>query len=72
MTFDVAERHTETPIATPWFTVDEAASYLRAGRRLVYAEVSRGRLKAARVSARGQLRFHRSWLDAYLDACVTA
>jgi excisionase family DNA binding protein len=72
MRSDASERHTETPIATPWFTVDEAASYLRTGRRLVYAEVSRGRLKAARVGARRQLRFHRAWLDAYLDACVTA
>ena len=72
MTHEIAERHTETPLATPWFTVDEAANYLRTGRRLVYAEVSRKRLKAARVGARGQLRFHRNWLDAYLDSCATA
>jgi hypothetical protein len=39
MTSDVAEGHLETPIATPWFTVDEAASYLRTGRRLVEDQI---------------------------------
>jgi excisionase family DNA binding protein len=70
MTHIEAERHNETPNDSPWYDVEEAAHYIKAGRRMVYAEVSRGKLRAARIGARGQLRFHRSWLDGYLSGCA--
>ena len=71
MAHNEAERPNQAPTETPWFDVEEAARYIRTGRRMIYAEVHRGKLKAARVGARRTLRFHRSWLDSYLDSCAT-
>lgn len=53
---------------SPWRVTAEAASYLRKGPKFVRGEVKAGRLRAARVGGRGDLVFHVSWLDAYLEA----
>jgi excisionase family DNA binding protein len=58
--------------ASPWLNVREAAEYARCGRRLIYSAVEGGRLRAARIDGRRALRFHRSWLDAWLEASVKA
>jgi excisionase family DNA binding protein len=56
---------------TPWRTVAEAAARAQTGTRLIYREVKAGRLKAARVGGRRELRFRDEWIDAFLEATVT-
>lgn len=56
--------------ATPWLRIQDAASYARCGRKLLYREIAAGRLRAARVGGRRELRLRREWLDAWLEATV--
>jgi excisionase family DNA binding protein len=51
-----------------WLTVTEAADHVRVGARTIYGEVRAGRLRAARVGGRRELRFRTAWLDAWLEA----
>jgi excisionase family DNA binding protein len=60
-----------TPIPTPWMTVSEAAERARTGSKLIYKEVRAGRLQAARVGGRRELRFLVEWIDAWLAAATT-
>ncbi len=59
-----------TPIHE-WLTVAEAARYAKCGKRLIYHEVRRGKLRAARMGGRRELRFLGSWIDAWLLATST-
>ena len=54
--------------APVWLTVKQAAARAQVGARLVYREVRAGRLRAARIGARRDLRFAPSWVDAWLEA----
>jgi excisionase family DNA binding protein len=54
--------------ATPWLTVIEAAERARCGPKLIYREVAAGRLRAARVGGRRELRLRPEWIDQWLDA----
>jgi excisionase family DNA binding protein len=56
---------TKTP--SPWFTVAEAAQRARCGVKTVYREVQAGRLRAARIGGRRELRLRPEWVDAWLD-----
>jgi excisionase family DNA binding protein len=56
----------QTP--TPWRTVSEAAARAQTGTRLIYREAKAGRLKAARVGGRRELRFRDAWIDAWLES----
>lgn len=51
---------------TPWLTVKEAADRAKCGIKLIYREVTAGRLQATRVSGRRTLRFLPEWIDAWL------
>jgi excisionase family DNA binding protein len=51
-----------------WLTVTEAAARARCGVRVVYRAVHRGKLRAARISDRGDLRFRPEWIDTWIDA----
>ena len=55
-----------------WFTVDEAAKYLRISRRTVYKLVKDGRLPVYTVGAERHRRFRREDLDAALRPAGTA
>ncbi len=57
--------------AGPWLTGREAAQRARVGVKLIYREVAAGRLRAARVGGRRDLRFLPSWVDAWLEASST-
>jgi excisionase family DNA binding protein len=57
---------------TPWLTVKQAAERAQVGPRLIYREVRAGRLKAARVGGRRELRFLPAWVDAWLESSATA
>ena len=52
---------------TPWFTVKEAAARAKCGVKTLYREVRAGRLKAARVGGRRELRFRLEWIDEWLE-----
>lgn len=46
-----------------WYTIDEAANYLRVSRRTMYQLIKERQLKAYRVGARGHKRFRHEELD---------
>ena len=56
---------------SPWLTVKEAAARARCGVKTVYREVRAGRLRAARVGGRRELRFLTEWVDEWLIAHCT-
>lgn len=55
-------------IASPWLTVKEAAARARCGRKTIYGEVRAGRLRAATIGNRRDLRILAEWVDAWLTA----
>jgi excisionase family DNA binding protein len=68
---------TESPqqssaVQSPWLTVDEAKDYMKVSAKQVYREIAAGRLRAARVGGRRQIRLRVQWLDAYLESCAIA
>ena len=69
-TADLAPRGSETAIPTTptWWTVKEAAGRARCGPKLIYREVTAGRLRAVRVGGGRSLRFKAEWIDAWLEA----
>ena len=57
--------------AVVWLTTEQAAARAQVGPKLVYREVKAGRLRAARVGGRRDLRFLASWIDEWLTRCAT-
>ncbi len=53
-------------IASPWLTVAEAAERARCGVKTIYREVRAGRLRAARIGGRRELRLLPEWIDEWL------
>jgi excisionase family DNA binding protein len=49
-----------------WHTVDEAAQHARCGKRSIYLGVQQGKLRAARLGGRRELRFLTEWIDEWL------
>ena len=58
-------------LATPWLTAFEAAERSKVGLKTVYREVKAGRLRAARVGGRRELRLLPEWVDAWLESTST-
>ena len=56
---------------TPWLTVKEAAERARCGVKVIYREVRVGRLAAARVGGRRELRLLAEWVDEWLRRMAT-
>ena len=54
-----------------WITVDQATEQARCGKRSIYLAVQQGKLRAARLGGRRELRFLREWIDAWLLATST-
>lgn len=59
------------PTDTPWYTVAQASCVPQCQPKLLYREIQAGRLRAARIGARRDLRIHRDWLDEWLVASAT-
>ena len=53
---------------SPWLTVTEACTVAKCGPKLLYREVKAGRLRAARIGDRRDIRIHREWIDQWLAA----
>ena len=53
---------------TPWRTVKGAAERAQAGVKTIYKEIHAGRLRAARIGNRRDIRIHVDWIDAWLEA----
>ena len=54
--------------ASPWLTVDEAATRAQCGKRMLYREGQARRLRAVKVGGRRTLRLRAEWVDAWLEA----
>lgn len=54
-----------------WLTVLQAAERAQTGAKLIYREVKAGRLKAARIGGRRELRFKPEWVDFWLEQAAT-
>ena len=52
---------------SPWRTAKQAAGRAKVGLKLIYYEVKAGRLRAARVGGRRELRFLDEWVDEWLE-----
>jgi excisionase family DNA binding protein len=57
----------ESASSSPWLTAEEARQYIKSGVKIVYREVAAGRLRAARIGGRRDLRFRKEWLDEWLE-----
>ena len=51
---------------SPWRKVPEVARRARTGTKFIYAEIRKGRLRAARLGHRGDLRIHDDWVEDWL------
>lgn len=57
--------------SSPWLDAGQGAAYARVSRKLLYRAVRTGRLRAARVGGRRQVRLRREWLDAFIEEHAT-
>jgi excisionase family DNA binding protein len=64
-------QHNKTVERSPWLTVEEAAQRARCGIKTIYREVRAGRLRAARVGGRRELRLLPAWVDEWLMQSTT-
>jgi excisionase family DNA binding protein len=56
---------------SPWLKVRDAAARARCGVKVIYREVNAGRLRAARIGGRRELRVREDWLDQWLTSSAT-
>jgi excisionase family DNA binding protein len=57
-------------VSTSWLTVREAAQHARCGSKVIYRAVRAGKLKAAVVGGRRELRFLPEFVDEWLLATL--
>ncbi len=55
----------------PWLTAKAVAAHLGLSLNTVYRDIRAGRMRAARVGGRREVRIRRSWADAALEATST-
>ena len=67
MATDIEQQHQQSVNASPWLTAERAAERIGCGVKLVYREVSAGRLRAARIGGRRELRLRAEWIDDFLE-----
>jgi excisionase family DNA binding protein len=53
---------------SPWLTIKESCPRAKCSPKLLYREIKAGRLRAARIGNRRDLRIHRDWIDQWLEA----
>ena len=60
-----------TSAPSEWLTIKQARQIAQCGPKLLYREIKAGRLRAARIGGRRDLRVHRNWINAWLEASST-
>ena len=60
------EQGSGTVAVSPWLTIREAAGRAKCGERSIYNATRSGKLRAARLGGRRELRFLPEWVDAWL------
>jgi excisionase family DNA binding protein len=60
------------PAELLWLTMSDVTARVRCGRKIIYRAVAAGKLRAAVINARGDLRFRHEWVDAWLDGLAQA
>lgn len=53
-----------------WLTVEESRRKAKCGPKLIYREIKAGRLRAARLGLRRDIRIHEDWIDQWLERCA--
>lgn len=57
---------------SPWLVIKEASAIAKCGPKILYSEIRKNRLRAARLGGRsGAIRIHRAWLDEWLERSAT-
>lgn len=56
---------------TDWRTVKQACKIAQCGPKQLYREIAAGRLRAARIGGRRDLRIHKRWIDEWLETAAT-
>jgi excisionase family DNA binding protein len=59
------------PKIEPWLTVKQMAEYSQFSVQTIYGEIRAGRLRAARIGGRREIRGRHKWCDEWLEACAT-
>lgn len=59
------------PESSPWLTATQAAARAQVGVRIIYKAVRAGRLRAAKLGDRNDLRIHSQWVDAWIAQAAT-
>jgi excisionase family DNA binding protein len=54
-----------------WLTIEQARVIPQCGAKLLRREIKAGRLRAARLGLRRDIRIHRDWLQEWLQKCAT-
>jgi excisionase family DNA binding protein len=52
---------------SPWLTIEEARRIAKCGPKLLYREIKAGRLRAARLGGRRDIRVHVDWISDWLE-----
>jgi excisionase family DNA binding protein len=55
---------------SPWMDARRGASYARVSRKLLYRAIRGGKLKAARVGGRREVRLRKEWLDQFIESQI--
>jgi hypothetical protein len=67
VTRDIEQQEQSGVNASPWKTAGGAAQHAHCGVKVIYREVAAGRLRAARIGGRRELRFRVEWVDERLE-----
>ena len=54
---------------TDWLTVKQARTITQCGAKVLYNEIKAGRLRAARIGLRRDIRIHKDWIAEWLVNC---
>jgi excisionase family DNA binding protein len=63
------DERTALAVVAVWLTVSQMAARAQCSRKVIYAAVASGKLRAAKINQR-VLRAKPEWVDAWLERCA--